>query len=219
MPEFAAIWEKQGTKTYFTRYSDLYVRGGNPFFIPEINFDSSTAIKAFAAFGKYRSMGFSPFAVETNGPANNHALSNTYAMMKSLEPFLFNNKGVDGFLVDKATKQKTKVGNYKLTIAHDNTLGWNRESKDSVWAFGGGIIIVLSDDEFLIGGNGIVVTAASLSAGRTAGILEADEGMVVNGKWVTTRRLNGDQTHQGRHIRLPLNHWGLQRVKLYTYEQ
>lgn len=204
---------------WFTRYSDLYVRGGNPFFIPEINFDSSTAIKAFAAFGKYRTMGFSPFAVETASAGNNLMLSNTYEMIKSLEPFLFNNKGVDGFLADKSSKQKTRIGNYELTIAHDNTLGWNTESKDSVWAFGGGIIIALADDEFLIGGNGIVVTAASLSPNRTAGILQADQGKVVNGVWIPTRRLNGDQTHQGRHIRLPLNNWTLQRVKLYSYEQ
>jgi hypothetical protein len=204
---------------YFTRYSDLYVRGNNPFFIPEINFDSSTAIKAFAAFGKYRSMGFSPFAVEGASPENNQRLSNLYEMMESLQPFLFNNKGVDGFLVDKTTKQKTRIGNYELTVAHDNTLGWNRESKDSVWTYGGGIIIALGDDEFLIGGNGIVVTAASLSPNRTAGILQADQGVVVNGVWKPTRRLNGDQTHQGRHIRLSLNQWGLQRVKLYNYER
>lgn len=203
----------------FTHYSDLYVRGGNPFYIPEINFDSSTAIKAFAAFGKYKSMGFSPFAVESGSAANSAMLSNTYEMMKNLEPFLFNSQGSDGFLVDKTSKQTSPIGNYELTVAHDNTLGWNRESKDSVWAFGGGIIIVLAEDEFLIAGNGIVVTATSLQPGKTAGILQADQGKVVKGNWITTRRFNGDQTHQGRHIRLPLNQWTLQRVKLYSYTQ
>ena len=203
----------------FTHYSDLYVRGNNPFFIPEINFDSSTAIKAFAAFGKYHSMGFSPFAIEAASELNSSMLSKTYDLVKQLEPFMFTGKSTDGFLVEKTSQLKTQVGDYELTIKHDHTLGWNKESKDSVWALGGGIIIKLAEDEFLVGGNGIVITAASLKSNRTAGILQADEGTVVNGVWTANRRLNGDQTHQGRHIRLPYGKWSLQRVKLYNYEQ
>jgi hypothetical protein len=28
--------------------------------------------------------------------------------------------------------------------------------------------------------------------------------------------MNGDQDHQGRHIRFAVNEWGIQKVKLYT---
>jgi hypothetical protein len=34
---------------------------------------------------------------------------------------------------------------------------------------------------------------------------------------VAVRRLNGDETHQGRQLRLPMGAFGLQRVKLYRY--
>jgi beta-galactosidase GanA len=203
----------------FIYYSELYVRGENPFFIPEINFDSSTATKAFAAVGKYRSMGFSPFAIETANEKNVQQLSKVYEMLDDLQPFLFNNKGTDGFFIEKNSQRKSAIGNYELTIKHDNTLGWNSESKDSVWSPGGAVLVKLTEDEFLIAGNGIVITATSLVPGRTAGILYADEGSIKNGEWKTHRRLNGDQTHQGRHIRLPLGQWGMQRVRLYSYAE
>lgn len=34
---------------------------------------------------------------------------------------------------------------------------------------------------------------------------------------VPVRWLNGDQTHQGRHIRLPAGRVGVQRFELYRY--
>lgn len=37
------------------------------------------------------------------------------------------------------------------------------------------------------------------------------------GEWRHLRWLNGDQTHQGRHVRLEPGRFTLQRVKLYRY--
>jgi len=37
------------------------------------------------------------------------------------------------------------------------------------------------------------------------------------GKWIAGRRLNGDQTHQGRHIRLAPGQFQIQRARLYRY--
>jgi beta-galactosidase GanA len=37
------------------------------------------------------------------------------------------------------------------------------------------------------------------------------------GRWVPGRVLNGDQTHQGRHIRLAPDQFQIQRVKFYRY--
>lgn len=38
-----------------------------------------------------------------------------------------------------------------------------------------------------------------------------------NGKKCAVRRMNGDQDHQGRHVRIPVNDYSIQHVKLYTY--
>jgi hypothetical protein len=45
-----------------------------------------------------------------------------------------------------------------------------------------------------------------------------DEGKFVSGKWTPGRRMNGDQDHQGRHMHLPGNSFGMQRAKLYKYK-
>ena len=50
-----------------------------------------------------------------------------------------------------------------------------------------------------------------------AGILDVEEGRFVNGRWENVRWLNGDQTHQGRHLRLEPGRMSIQRVLLYRY--
>jgi hypothetical protein len=53
-------------------------------------------------------------------------------------------------------------------------------------------------------------------------LIEPDEGrfdfsLGENEKWIPGRRMNGDQDHQGRHVRIPINEYSIQHVKLYTY--
>ena len=67
----------------------------------------------------------------------------------------------------------------------------------------------------LVAGKGITLTFEA--AAGEAGIEVIDEGEMVNGAFVPLRRLNGDQTHQGRHLRLPPDRFGVQRLRLYTY--
>ncbi|MGA2092591.1 MAG: DUF5597 domain-containing protein [Sedimentisphaerales bacterium] len=51
----------------------------------------------------------------------------------------------------------------------------------------------------------------------TAGIGWIQQGHFVKGKWVVDMWLNGDQDHQGRHLRLPAEKYDIQRIKLYRY--
>ena len=62
---------------------------------------------------------------------------------------------------------------------------------------------------------GITLTVASRDG--SVGLETVRELRFENGQWVDGRWLNGDQTHQGRHIRLPPTEFGVQRVKLYRY--
>src|SRR5262245_21301282 len=67
-------------------------------------------------------------------------------------------------------------------------------------------------------GTGLVVTFEADAPGPPlVGILSAQEGKYVEGQWRPGRWLNGDQTHQGRHLRLPPGKFDIQRVKLYRY--
>jgi beta-galactosidase GanA len=82
----------------------------------------------------------------------------------------------------------------------------------------GGVIIMLAPNEFLIAGTGMVVTFTPNGPGAPiAGILSADQVHYENGEWVRGLRMNGDQTHQGRHVALGAGEFTVQRVTLYRY--
>jgi hypothetical protein len=83
----------------------------------------------------------------------------------------------------------------------------------------GAIIIQTGDNEFYIAGTGIVATFSNLSdPDLIVGILKVDEGRFENNDWKVIRHLNGDQTHQGRHVRIFYDEYSILRLKLYNYE-
>lgn len=82
----------------------------------------------------------------------------------------------------------------------------------------GGLIIAVAADEFIVAGTGLRVTFTPRTPGDLiAGLLGVDEGHFDDGRWIVGRRLNGDQTHQGRHVQLPSGEFGIQWVRLYRY--
>jgi hypothetical protein len=109
------------------------------------------------------------------------------------------------------------MGDYVIHAAHDLTLGWSAQAKDSIWPLGAAIIIAQSQNEFLVAGTGVVLTFQPKAQGLHAGILSMEEGTFDHGVWHSGRRMNGDQDHQGRHLRIPTGEYGIQRIKLYTY--
>lgn len=205
----------------FRYYNDLYIRRNNPLFIPEIRFEPSDGAKALYAVGHYQAIGFSPFSIESTDKPAAETLTGSYDLLRQLMPVILAHQGtgeMDGVLFDTTDLRNVIVsGKYVFSVAHDGTLGWSGVPKEK-WPEAGGIIIRSNEDEYIIAGTGIVITVAP--ADKTlplAGILEAEEGIYREGKWIPGRRLNGDQTHQGRHIRIPMGTWGIQRIKLYRY--
>ena len=82
----------------------------------------------------------------------------------------------------------------------------------------GGLIIQLDDEEFLVAGTGVTLTFAPADGSDTrVGIDRIHDGRFVDGVWTPGRLLNGDESHQGRHLRLPPGDFGIQQVRLYTY--
>lgn len=62
-----------------------------------------------------------------------------------------------------------------------------------------------------------LITFSSVVTNKKAGFISVDEGRFENEKWIPDRRMNGDQNHQGRHVRIPANEYSIKHVKLYTY--
>jgi hypothetical protein len=75
----------------------------------------------------------------------------------------------------------------------------------------------LSPDEFLFAGSGLTFTFADSAGADVIGVESAWEGRIENGEWRAGRLLNGDQTHQGRHVRLAPGEISVQRIRLYRY--
>ncbi|OKS86811.1 GH35 family beta-galactosidase [Mucilaginibacter polytrichastri] len=205
----------------FKYWCDLYTRLPNPLFTPEIRFEQGVDAKAFFAFGNYNCLSFSPFSIEsTNTPAK-EPIGRAYEILQQLTPLITKYQpraAVKGFLIDKAsTVQQVTLGNYILTATHDYKLGWSPEAKNEIWPEAGVIIIEVSPNEYYVAGTGTVITFEPVDKTRKAGFLSIDEGSFIKDKWVEQRRMNGDQDHQGRHVRIPVNEYSIQHVIMYTY--
>jgi beta-galactosidase GanA len=74
-------------------WCDLYVRGQNPLFIPEMRFDRSVAAKVFFVIGHYRALGFSPFSIESESDAA-APLGRSYAVLGQLAPLITEEWGI-----------------------------------------------------------------------------------------------------------------------------
>ncbi len=205
----------------FAHWCDLYTRGGNPLFIPEIRFEDGVAAKAFFAFGNYNCLSFSPFAIEGSDTLKGAPIGRAYELLQQVAPLLgkYQPAGqVRGFLVQKdSAARTTTLGSYRFTARHEYTLGWSLGAKKAEWTPGGGLLIAVAPDEFYLVGTGIVLTAEPLAKGKRAGYVSVEEGHFAGDKWVPGRRLNGDEDHQGRHVRVPGNEYMIQHVKIYTY--
>lgn len=202
-----------------TKYwCDLYARNNNTLFVPEMQFDKTVAAKAFFIIGHYNAIGFSPFSIERESNAS-IPLGKTYQVLQQLSPVIAGNNwlNMDGYLFDKqGQKTGSAMGNYQLSVSHYNTMSWAPEAKDSVWTTTGGIILQTGPDEFLVAGTGIVVVFEHKDRKWVTNIASADEVTYRDGKEIRGRRMNGDEDHQGRHVRFPVGEWGIQKVKLYT---
>ena len=89
------------------------------------------------------------------------------------------------------------------------------------------MIILTGPDAYVVAGNGIIVTfAPKPPVEGNVGILSIREKIDLHSvggnksskeSWIAGRWMNGDQSHQGRHLRLPLGTFGIQSIKLYHY--
>ncbi|MRW92494.1 hypothetical protein GJ699_21070 [Duganella sp. FT80W] len=208
----------------FIHWARQFKRPDNPLFIPEANHAErpDAGADAFYAIGEHDAFGFSPFAIDDikNGESS---LPQAYRVLKQISPIINQHQGsgkLHGFKaplsyegeVDVAP-QSVRMGGYTLSVSFNAP--WEKLAPSEVQNRGG-LVIQTGDDEFLVAGKGLTIVFGS-EDGAQVGIEKAVEGSYQNGRWVEGRWMNGDETHQGRHIGLPGDGYTIQRVKLYRY--
>jgi len=208
----------------FAEWTRKYQQSGNPLFIPEAAPNLSCAVNAFYAIGQHDALGFSPFAIESVEEPVSRLLAASYDALKQLAPLILEHQGKNamiGLLPESAEQrvpQQVKLGGYTLNVTYERPAPSSTQDTQTPDAISGGLVISTGPDEFIFAGTGLVITfETETPSDAMVGILCAQEGKYVNGQWALGRWLNGDQTHQGRHLRLVPGKFDIQRVKLYRY--
>jgi beta-galactosidase GanA len=208
----------------FMEWARRYRRPDNPLFIPEVQSGPPNAAQALYVFGQFDAVGFSPFSIESVEGPTADKLADGYDLVAQLEPLIVEHQGdgtMAGLLIEgpepQRVPQRVRLGGYVLNVTYERPPSSTQGGQASDTP-AGGLVISTGPGEFVIAGTGIVITFEADSPGAPlVGLLSVQEGKYVNGEWRPGRWLNGDQTHQGRHVRLPPGRFDIQRVKLYRY--
>jgi beta-galactosidase GanA len=214
---------------YFPNFGGIaesYVAAGNPLFVPEANrpSDPHLVANALRSFGAADAIGFSPFAIVDAEGAEAARIAGLYEMLGSIAPMVLQAQAdnrIAGFAnpVSFAGEADTaplhaSLGEASFTATTIDP--WTpREAQDP--ASHGALLIWLGGEDYLIAGQGVTLTVEPADGKGRLGFERVEEGHFENGQWLPGRRLNGDQTHQGRHVRLPPDAIGIQKFRLYRY--
>ncbi len=243
LPHLMDVWRAGSPSTdflapdiYFQDFSGWarrYARNGNPLFIPETLRSAESAANCLYAFGALDAIGFCPFGIETIAEPAGKLLKDSYALVAQLSPLIAEHQGrgtMTGLLPagpEQRQPQQVWLGGYVVHVAFergtppplsDGVINPTGAAGGAPTLPAGGLVIAIGPDEFLFAGTGITATFSQRTGEKMQiGLLSVEEGNFVDGKWRHIRWLNGDQTNQGRHVRIAPGRFEIQRVKLYRY--
>lgn len=219
----------------FSEWADRYLRSGNPLWIPEALRSPDAASNELYAFGACDGIGFSPFGIESVGEPAARYLAAGNDVIRQLTPLIVTHQGNGSMTAllppsaDQRQPHQLSFAGLVLNATYErlespgladgviNEAG-DRPANRTVLP-SGALVIHLGPDELLFAGIGVTVTFSAPTLGNPiVGILSCEEGRYEAGQWHHLRWLNGDQTHQGRHLRLEPGRFTIQRVKLYRYK-
>lgn len=134
----------------------------------------------------------------------------------------------------------------RITLSHYFTLPWDpRASDKNNWNDSGAIIMKIAPEEFILAGSGVVVKfedilerEEKLNLGEDGFVSSGNQEIVTasrktpriglagveeikvkpDGSFTRIRSFNGDETHQGRHVRIGVDDHKILHIKTYRYE-
>jgi len=211
-------------QTNFVTFCAKYTQSGNPLFIPETRYQMEA--RTLYAFGRHDAIGIALMGVERAETPDPEMILG-YEIVRQLAPLIAKHQG-DGtmsavLLRPDDPPQKVRVGNYTLQVAGLRP----RPSAPQQQGFSGAIFIEAGPDEFYAAGGNVSASFAPNTPGpEHVGLGTVEEGTFVNGRWIPSRQLAGDETGEGGNLSLrthPVDriladgYVGIQRVKLYRF--
>lgn len=208
----------------FEYWVHRYEIPGNSIFIPEARLEGAP-YNALFAYGQARAFGFSPFAIDSlTLPEKNQepkpVIMQVYELLDNIRDVLLEAQAAGrtrGLVLHKTSPRSTQtvsLGDYLF----EATLSRSWPARTIVADDGAMAIVQTSPSEFYIVGCGLTV-----SIGRDpdvdsdiAGIESVEEVSRQGGQWKTERRLNGDQTNQGRQVLLDPHEPHIYGVRVYS---
>jgi beta-galactosidase GanA len=199
----------------FEYWVQRYEVAGNPIFVPEARMEPA-AYNALYAYGQARAFGFSPFGVDHLA----RPMTQVYEALDSMRDVLATGQaaGLTRGLVLHTTsprpKQTVALGGYLFEATLSRSWPANTITAED----GAMLIVQASAGEFYVVGSGLTVSFArdaDVDAG-IAGVASVEQVSRTAGQWVTERRLNGDQTNQGRQLLMDPHRVEIFRVRLYA---
>lgn len=157
-------------------------------------------------------------------------LAATYQLLRQAAPLILERQGtddMDAVLLDNEQREAEIItpDGIRLTVRHSYSLGWEPGAKDAEWPEAACIILRLGKEDYLAIGSGVVITYTDVKADKTwrkgdtrIGLAKCESVGIADGRMNVLRHLNGDQTHQGRHVRIPVGQFDIQHFRLYRYQ-
>ena len=212
----------------FEYWIDRYRFGGNAVFVPEARMDSAP-FNALYAYGEARAFGFSPFAIEsvqqsTNAESAAPNIAEVYDVLSQLSDMLVARQAsgdTRALVLHKDSPRPTRtiaLGGYLFEAALSRSWPARTLATDD----GAMIAIQSRPNEFYIAGSGLTISFerdpdADNKLSGIASIEEVSRG--ADGAWTTLRRLNGDQSNQGRQLSMDPHRTRIYHVKLYVADR
>jgi hypothetical protein len=208
----------------FKAFCAQHTQSGNPLFIPETRYEMDSRL--LYAIGRHDAIGVSLMGVE-RAVAPDPQLITGCEMITQLAPLIAKHQG-DGsmsavLLTTNDPPQKVRVGNYTMQVTRLKV----RPSAPVQSAFAAALFIAVGPDEYYAVGDGVTVSFSPNTSGLGhVGIGTVEEGTFVNGRWIPSRQLAGDETGQGGNLslrahpvdRIPGDGYvGIQHFTLYRY--
>ena len=208
----------------FEYWIDRYKFSGNAVFVPEARLESAP-YNAFYAYGEAGAFGFSPFGIESlqlspNANGSGPGINDVYAALSSMSDMLLSaqasgsTRGLVLHSNSPRTAQTVALGDYLF----EATLSRSWPTKTLLTEDGAMIVVQTNPNEFYIAGSGLSVSffRDPDTDNKLCGIANIEEVSRSGGEWLTVRRLNGDQTNQGRQLSMSPHEVHIYWVVLYA---